>query len=168
MLSNTINLEQDIPKYTNVDQNRSTSINNKIPSLLCGQILLVQENTDLGFRSKPYFSPYTWKWSFRNFFRQVRLKKLVWLPSISAQVPETFDPLWAKPSANLVFRPQSKGGQNLPSRARNTKWHFWASLIWHCSKRKAKGRRGTRNTEWHLWASTVPAFGGRFRGPVYI
>ena len=29
-------------------------------------------------------------------------------------------------------------GQNLPSRARNTKWHFWASPIWQAPKGKPK------------------------------
>ena len=39
------------------------------------------------------------------------LEKLVWTPSISAQLPATFDLLWAKPLENLVFRPQSQGGK---------------------------------------------------------
>ena len=63
------------------------------------------------------------------------------------------------------FSTSTPRGQNLPSRARNTKWHFWASPTWQGSKRKAKGRQVKRNTKWHLCASKVPAFGGRFRGP---
>ena len=76
-------------------------------------------------------------------------------------------------------------GQNLASRARNTKgylwaapiwpdgeWNtkgsLWASPIWQGSKRKPKGRQGRRNTKGCLWASNYAAFGGRFRGPAYI
>ena len=39
----------------------------KVPKMLRGQILLFQENTDLGFRSNPYYSPNSWKWSFRTY-----------------------------------------------------------------------------------------------------
>ena len=39
------------------------------------------------------------------------LEKLIWTPSISAQLPETFDLLWAKPFENLVFRLQAQGGK---------------------------------------------------------
>ena len=39
------------------------------------------------------------------------LEQLVWTPSISAQLRETFDLSWAKPFENPVFRPQSQGGK---------------------------------------------------------
>ena len=42
-----------------------------------------------------------------NINGKMDLEKLIWTPSISAQLPETFDLLWARPFENHVFRPQS-------------------------------------------------------------
>ena len=44
---------------------------------------------------------------------KVDLEKLAWTPSTSAQIPETFDLLWAKPFKDHVFWPQSQKGKIL-------------------------------------------------------
>ena len=41
------------------------------------------------------------------------LEKLIWTPSISAQLPETFALSWTRPFENHVFRPQSQGAKIL-------------------------------------------------------
>ena len=55
---------------------------------------------------------------FVDIHWKMDLKKLIWTPSISAQLPETFDLLWGKPFENLAFQPQSQGGKIWPG------WHF--------------------------------------------
>ena len=55
------------------------------------------------------------------------LKTLVWTPSISAQHPQTFDLLWAKPFENHVFRPQSQRGKiaDFQTPAARHLWKKW-------------------------------------------
>ena len=92
----------------------------------------------------PFKQPLSWIF---DIHRKMDLEKLVWTPSISAQLPETFELLWAKRFENHVF------SASIPKGAKSKIPRFWILCrLWRMPIAEKRGRESTR-VVWSLLLS---------------